>query len=61
MQRALLAGAGFGTAIEHAGEDTLHQTIRHAAMSFRQPDGSYHLHNRFRYLIARAEPAHERP
>jgi hypothetical protein len=38
--------------ISRAGEDTVQQTIRHAATPFCQPDGSYRFHNSFRYLIA---------
>jgi SAM-dependent methyltransferase len=54
LERALLAGAGFHSAIEHSGEGAVRRTIRRAAEPFRQPDDSYLFQNKFRYLIAHA-------
>ncbi len=54
LERALLAGAGFLSAIDHSGEEAVRRTITHAAAPFRQPDGSYLFRNKFRYLIAHA-------
>jgi SAM-dependent methyltransferase len=54
LERALLAGAGFLSAIEHSGETAVRKTIVAAAEPFRRPDGSYLFHNKFRYLIAHA-------
>jgi SAM-dependent methyltransferase len=52
LERALLEGAGFRSAIDHSGEEAVRRTIMNAAAPFKQPDGSYLFHNRFRYLIA---------
>jgi SAM-dependent methyltransferase len=54
LERALLAGAGLLTAIEHSGEDAVRKAITGAAAPFRQPDGSYRFQNKFRYLVAHA-------
>jgi SAM-dependent methyltransferase len=54
LERALLAGAGFLSAIEHSGEEAVRKTISDAAAPFRQLDGSYLFQNKFRYLIAHA-------
>jgi SAM-dependent methyltransferase len=54
LERAVLAGAGFHSAIEHAGKETVRKTIAAAAAPFRRRDGSYRFENRFRYLVAGA-------
>jgi SAM-dependent methyltransferase len=54
LERALVAGAGFCSAIERCGEEAVRTTIAEAAAPFRQADGSYLFQNRFRYLIALA-------
>lgn len=54
LERALLAGAGFQSLLEHSGEQAVRDTITAAAAPYRQPDGSYTFHNKFRYLIALA-------
>jgi SAM-dependent methyltransferase len=52
FERAMLAPGPMLRAIEHSGEGTVRRAILAAAEQFRQPDGSYRLENRFRYLIA---------
>lgn len=52
LERALLAPGGVLPAIEHSGEEAVRAAIVDAAESFRRPDGSYRLENRFGYLIA---------
>lgn len=52
LERAIVAGAGFHSAIERRGEEAVRKTITEAAAPFRQPDGSYLFRNRFRYVIA---------
>jgi SAM-dependent methyltransferase len=54
LERAVLIGAGFHSAIEHAGEERVRKTIEAAAAPFRQRDGSYRFENSFRYLVTRA-------
>lgn len=54
LQHALLQGAGFDSAIDQSGEDTVRETILNTTARYRQPDGSYHFDNRFRYLLAQA-------
>jgi SAM-dependent methyltransferase len=54
LERALLAGAGFRSTIEHSGEEAVKRTIIDAAAPFRQPDGSYLFRNKFTYVIANA-------
>jgi SAM-dependent methyltransferase len=54
LERALIDGAGFHGAVEHAGGDAVHAAIEAAAAPFRRADGSYRFENHFRYLIARA-------
>ena len=56
LERALLAGAGFGSAIEHAGEETVRRTLADTAAPFRRADGSYRFGNRFRYLVGARAP-----
>jgi SAM-dependent methyltransferase len=55
LEHALVAGAGFGSAVEHSGAEAVRRTIAETAAPFRQPDGSYRFDNRFRYVIARKE------
>jgi SAM-dependent methyltransferase len=50
--RALLSSGGAAAAIDHSGEDAVRAAIVEAARPFRRGDGSYHLDNRFTYLIA---------
>ena len=52
LERALLEGGGVLPAVEHAGEQVVHDAIVSAAAPFRRPVGSYRFENRFRYLIA---------
>jgi SAM-dependent methyltransferase len=52
LERALIEGAGFLPAVEHAGERRVHEVIAAAAAPFRRHGGSYRFENRFRYLIA---------
>jgi hypothetical protein len=54
LERALVVGAGFGPAVEHAGARRVREAIAAAAGPYRRPDGSYRFENRFRYLIAEA-------
>jgi SAM-dependent methyltransferase len=54
LERAIVDGAGFATAVEHSGAEAVRAAIARAAEPFRRPDGSYRLENRFRYVIARA-------
>jgi hypothetical protein len=56
LERALLAGAGFGSAVEHAGEETVRRTLADTAAPFRRADGSYRFGNRFRYLVGARAP-----
>jgi len=54
LERALLVGGGFHTAVEHSGEQAAREAIAETAAPFRRADGSYRFENRFRYLVARA-------
>jgi SAM-dependent methyltransferase len=51
LERAVLDGAGFGTAVARAGAPAVRRALKDAAAPFRRPDGSYRFENRFRYVI----------
>ncbi|HLX87704.1 MAG TPA: class I SAM-dependent methyltransferase [Acidimicrobiales bacterium] len=50
--RIQLSAGPFRRAMAHSGEDVVRKAVADAFSAFRQPDGSYRLHNEFRYLIA---------
>jgi len=54
LARALLAPGGVIPAIEHSGEEAVRNAVIESAEPFKQPDGSYRIENRFRYLISTA-------
>jgi hypothetical protein len=56
LVRALLAPGTVASAIEHAGEARVREALLAAAAPFRQPDGSYSLRNRFRYVLCAPRP-----
>jgi hypothetical protein len=56
LERALLAGAGFSSAVGHSGERAVRRAIAESAAPYRRPDGSYRFENRFRFLVAEVPP-----
>jgi SAM-dependent methyltransferase len=54
LERAVVDGTGFHSAVEHAGAGAVRAALQAAAAPFRRSDGSYRFENRFRYLIAHA-------
>jgi len=52
--RAIVASGPAQRAIEHAGLETTTEALRAAFAESRQPDGSYHQNNAFRYVISTA-------
>jgi SAM-dependent methyltransferase len=50
--RGILASGPARRAVEHAGLDATTETLRSAFAGSRQPDGSYHQDNAFRYVIS---------
>jgi SAM-dependent methyltransferase len=50
--RAIVASGPARRAVEHAGLEAATETLRAAFAESRQPDGSYHQNNAFRYVIS---------
>jgi hypothetical protein len=54
MTRALVAPAGMAVLVGPQREPDLKQALIKGLAPYRQPEGSYRLHNEYHYLIARA-------
>jgi SAM-dependent methyltransferase len=50
--RGLLSAGPAISAILHSGYDKVHAAVLNSIKQFKQSDGSYMLHNKFRYIIA---------
>jgi len=54
LRRALVAPAGIAVSVGPSHEEEVKDAIVEGLATRRTPDGSYRLHNKFHYLIARA-------